>query len=259
MVALTERAETIPFTPAPRARAQRGRSGYSQNFCDNPSDKRPFQRQSPSQQSLLGSCSRDPGGYEGSPWNLYEYVGGQPTASVDPLGLAGTWEPRDPRKGGVMNPPILLPPRPETPAGPCTTFYFGYSPVDPSGDPKQDFCTGLSGAEHVSLCARDCETGEITTVHPGAGGTTRCESGDLSFCKLYPRKTGTMKDGSGINCADATENEIENCLRKLPELPYHKIFSNCHHDAANRSASCCLQFQQCRFVIPGTIVCPRFF
>ncbi|MBY0588589.1 RHS repeat-associated core domain-containing protein [bacterium] len=31
--------------------------------------------------------SRDPIGYEGSQWNLYEYVGGRPTISVDPEGL----------------------------------------------------------------------------------------------------------------------------------------------------------------------------
>ncbi|QDV45072.1 tRNA3(Ser)-specific nuclease WapA precursor [Stieleria neptunia] len=33
-------------------------------------------------------CSRDPIGYEGSPWNLYEYVNGQPTTNVDPTGEA---------------------------------------------------------------------------------------------------------------------------------------------------------------------------
>jgi len=35
----------------------------------------------------LGSCSRDPIGYEGSPWNLKEYVGGQPTSFLDPYGF----------------------------------------------------------------------------------------------------------------------------------------------------------------------------
>ncbi|WP_218933574.1 RHS repeat-associated core domain-containing protein [Rubripirellula lacrimiformis] len=32
-------------------------------------------------------CSRDPIGYEGSPWNVYEYVGGRSTNDVDPSGL----------------------------------------------------------------------------------------------------------------------------------------------------------------------------
>jgi hypothetical protein len=86
MVAIADRAQTIPSTPAPRARGQRGRSGWRQNFRGNPSDKRPFQRPSPSQQSRLGSCSRDPVGYEGSEWNLYEYVGGRPTVAMDPSG-----------------------------------------------------------------------------------------------------------------------------------------------------------------------------
>ena len=32
--------------------------------------------------------SRDPIGYEGSPWNLYEYVQGCPASHTDPIGLA---------------------------------------------------------------------------------------------------------------------------------------------------------------------------
>ena len=31
--------------------------------------------------------TRDPTGYGGSQWNLYEYVGGRPVARVDPTGL----------------------------------------------------------------------------------------------------------------------------------------------------------------------------
>ncbi len=37
-------------------------------------------------------CSRDPIGYEGSPWNLFEYVGGQPTVGLDPSGLGGIYD-----------------------------------------------------------------------------------------------------------------------------------------------------------------------
>jgi len=33
-------------------------------------------------------CSRDPIGYEGSPWNLYEYVEARPLSNVDPSGMA---------------------------------------------------------------------------------------------------------------------------------------------------------------------------
>jgi len=35
--------------------------------------------------------NRDPIGYDGSPWNLYEYVGSQPTYWEDPSGLI-TWK-----------------------------------------------------------------------------------------------------------------------------------------------------------------------
>ena len=105
MVAITDRAETIPSTPAPRARGQRGRSGWSQNFCGNPSCKRPFERPSPSQQSRLGSCSRDPIGYRGSRWSLYEYVGGNPIIRVDPSGedWPKDWYPMGP---GALPPPV---------------------------------------------------------------------------------------------------------------------------------------------------------
>ncbi len=32
-------------------------------------------------------CSRDPIGYEGSPWNLYGYVESKPLAAIDPFGM----------------------------------------------------------------------------------------------------------------------------------------------------------------------------
>jgi RHS repeat-associated protein len=37
--------------------------------------------------------SRDPIGFRGSPWNLYEYGAGRPTGSVDPRGLETPWSP----------------------------------------------------------------------------------------------------------------------------------------------------------------------
>jgi hypothetical protein len=91
---------------------QRGRSGWRQNFPGNPSDKRPFQRQSPSQQSRLGSCSRDPTKINGTRKtylviNFYArsssstfrrvflpsivlHHGAYPVAGIN-LGVAGSW------------------------------------------------------------------------------------------------------------------------------------------------------------------------
>ena len=41
--------------------------------------------------SLSGRfCSRDPIGFEGSKWNVFEYVGSTPCVGVDPTGLANT-------------------------------------------------------------------------------------------------------------------------------------------------------------------------
>jgi RHS repeat-associated protein len=42
-------------------------------------------------------CSRDPIGYEGSRWNLAEYVGSRPNSSVDPSGLQLRGAPITPR------------------------------------------------------------------------------------------------------------------------------------------------------------------
>ncbi len=45
----------------------------------------------------LESFTRDPIGYRGSEWNLYEYVDGGPLQRVDPLGLEGYLKPCEPR------------------------------------------------------------------------------------------------------------------------------------------------------------------
>ncbi len=42
--------------------------------------------------------SRDPIGFEGSEWNLYEYVKGMPTRGGDPYGLDGPFGPIKPMK-----------------------------------------------------------------------------------------------------------------------------------------------------------------
>ena len=41
----------------------------------------------PSTTATIGSFTRDPIGFEGSDWNLYEYVSGKPLHVVDPFGL----------------------------------------------------------------------------------------------------------------------------------------------------------------------------
>ncbi len=68
-------------------------------------------------------CSRDPIGFEGSEWNLYEYIDGRPLLLLDPHGRSSRWNP-----GGPVNPyqppkptPIPKPipkPTPRTPINP---------------------------------------------------------------------------------------------------------------------------------------------
>ena len=63
----------------------------------------------------LESCSRDPIGYEGSPWNLYSIGGSRPANIVDPYGLSIEWPP------GSCEPPSLedlLPLEPPPPPPP---------------------------------------------------------------------------------------------------------------------------------------------
>ena len=38
--------------------------------------------------TLAVTCTRDPIGFEGSKWNLYEFLGSQITSTIDPSGLA---------------------------------------------------------------------------------------------------------------------------------------------------------------------------
>jgi hypothetical protein len=47
--------------------------------------------------------TRDPIGYEGSQWNLYEYVDGRPVTDRDPAGLYGGWTGWGPGGGGMSN------------------------------------------------------------------------------------------------------------------------------------------------------------
>jgi len=72
--------------------------------------------------------TRDPIGYEGSDWNLYEYVDSQPTIKIDPYGLDG-WIPFPRVPGGepgCINPTTGLPcgetPEPATPEVICTAL-----------------------------------------------------------------------------------------------------------------------------------------
>ena len=87
MVAFVEITEVSAHSP-PRARGQ----DRSHTFCDSQPTK-PNESLVPSTANYpgnarLGTCSRDPIGYEGSPWNLYEYVLSAPITGTDSEGLA---------------------------------------------------------------------------------------------------------------------------------------------------------------------------
>ena len=54
--------------------------------CVSPTACRPKRTCTYESCTRLESCTRDPIGYEGSQWNLYEYVGSDPVDRVDPSG-----------------------------------------------------------------------------------------------------------------------------------------------------------------------------
>jgi len=54
---------------------------------DSPTPRRIKRRCTYNKNAQVGSCSRDPIGYVGSPWNLHEYLQSSPPNDMDPYGL----------------------------------------------------------------------------------------------------------------------------------------------------------------------------
>jgi len=57
--------------------------------CDSATPCRVKRRRTYDKNAQVGSCSRDPIRFEGSQWNVYEYVNSSPETFVDPMGLQG--------------------------------------------------------------------------------------------------------------------------------------------------------------------------
>ena len=74
---------------APRARREDRSCRRATPRCVSPTNHRlkPHPKRAASARSV--SRSRDPIGYKGSPWSLYEYVLGRPLMMQDPSGLRG--------------------------------------------------------------------------------------------------------------------------------------------------------------------------
>ena len=66
--------------------------------CVSPTACRPKRTCTYESCTRLESCTRDPIGYEGSPWNLYEFVSSSPVQNVDP---SGTFELKP--YGGILD------------------------------------------------------------------------------------------------------------------------------------------------------------
>lgn len=104
----------------------------------------------------MGTCSKDPIGFEGSEWNLYQYVNSNPARYLDPSGLecfdmmctdpTGRTSPPKPKQ-----PKPVLPPGPSTivicASGVCTIITTDLYIPDPSDAcPPKWVCYAVGGA-----------------------------------------------------------------------------------------------------------------
>jgi len=88
MVIFAENTEHYVKT-SPRARGQDRSCTLSALRCSKLSPHAALRERATQKDAQLGSCSRDPIGFEGSQWNLNEYVNGAPTNRFDPYGKWG--------------------------------------------------------------------------------------------------------------------------------------------------------------------------
>jgi hypothetical protein len=86
MVALANKSPILSPTPL-RVRAQNHRYRLGAAFCSKSSIRANLRGATYDESKQLGSCSKDPIGFEGSPWNLYEILSGSPLVDTDSSGL----------------------------------------------------------------------------------------------------------------------------------------------------------------------------
>jgi RHS repeat-associated protein len=201
--------------------------------------------------------TRDPIGFKGGDLNLMAYVRNRPNVFRDPSGTLWAGDFVDGNTTGnwlIIDIWNYFNPKP------CHRFFFGYSPVKPSGRPMQDCSAEVSGASDVSICSTDCNKEGVETVNGGRGGTSRCGMDGSKYCEITPKSSGNLKDVNGADlkpCSSATAADIANCVATIPQRPgpFHNLTNNCHWDAAHRATNCCLDYSNCRAVIPSVTGC----
>lgn len=109
MVALADNAETSFLSPATRARAQSWCAHRTNRYCTITKRLSNLKHRVATARTHLGSCSKDPIGYEAGSNCLYEYCHSEPTKYIDPWGKQIL--PHNPGVPSVHFPPP--PPRPE--------------------------------------------------------------------------------------------------------------------------------------------------
>ena len=86
MVAFVENTEVYAHSP-PRARGQNRSCIFGDSLRDKPNESIELRSTNYTGHARLGTCSKDPIGYEGGSGNLYQYVLSKPIDLNDPRGL----------------------------------------------------------------------------------------------------------------------------------------------------------------------------
>ena len=189
--------------------------------------------------------NRDPIGYEGSQWNLYEYGTSRPLITVDPEGL---------QFGMLICPPGT---HPGSCFGPCCV---------PDEPPRQDsgfkLCqrtiSGREGNKFDAACSIEHQyiqfdepvyqdNGSPDLEHSwgwgfGPGGAQREKAFRPTACCNYSLATTGTLAGSNKPCSTASAEDIKNCLEcQEPKGPYRKITYDCTDYAKDAAKACCLE------------------
>jgi RHS repeat-associated protein len=190
-----------------------------------------------------GWITRDPVGYIGSEWNLYEYVNSSPNGHIDPF---GEWNLNP--GGGWLPPMPPLPPPPGTGSG----FQVCRRDVQPGTD-YEKIINGCGGA-HTYLQYGPCE--DDGTPGPycvgwgfSGGGAGQPPTPEVAFNPdksrdLNPRKNGGIKNGrfKGTPCSQATDAMIADCVQNSRTTgPYDYPSYVCSDWVEEAIADCCLE------------------
>jgi RHS repeat-associated protein len=193
---------------------------------------------------MLGTfCSRDPVGYRGSPWNLYEYVRGRALVAVDPSGRDLIIGPNTDEVPTVLPPlpPLADPdflvsifPEPKKTGGIFICHRY-INDADIWGRCIELACGGSHTYIQFGQVAEDGTPCWGTTgCGLSGGGAHQLPSEELHFHPTFCRKVLIPDSRS--------EAEAEACIKgQATQFPYNPLLYNCGHWAHQALKNCSLE------------------